>query len=91
MLPSESAEAILQKKHKAIIYATEPERFEITCIQVTMNSKHGVRKIGFDGNAWSCTCEFFANYATCSHTIAIRMILSDAARLKIGAADIHAE
>lgn len=84
MLPSESAEAIFQKKHKATVYATQPDRFEITCIQAIMNSEHGMRKVRFDGDAWSCTCEFFASYATCSHTMAIRIILSDTAGVKIG-------
>lgn len=91
MLPSESAEAILQKKDKAAVYATEPARFEITCIQATMNSKHGVREVAFDGNSWSCTCEFFASYATCSHTMAIRIILSDTAGMQIGPAGNHDE
>lgn len=91
MLPSELAEAILQKKHKASVYAAEPARFEITCIQATMNSKHGVRKIGFDGNEWSCTCDFFASNATCSHTMALRMILSDTAGMQMGSSDSHGE
>lgn len=89
MLPSESDEATLQKQHKAAKYATQPSRFEITCIQATMKSEHGVRSIGFDGKVWSCTCEFFASHSTCSHIMAIRIILSDSAGLKIGSFGSH--
>lgn len=76
-------ESIAAKRHKAARYAQEQHRFTVDRIDVTMTSEHGARNITFQGGAWSCTCPFFALHETCSHVLALELILDHQARLKL--------
>lgn len=74
-------EAIAGKRRKAERYATEPDRFCIDSLSATMHSEHGDRAIVFEKGKWSCTCDFFAEQQTCSHVMALEIILGDFAGL----------
>jgi hypothetical protein len=82
-------EAVFKKRKKAQRYANEPERFELSCIRATMTSEHGTRKVEFSEGKWQCTCEFYAENGTCSHTMALEILLRDYANLKIAPAVDH--
>jgi len=75
------AEALARKRRKADLYVTEPGRFRIDSLTVTMQSEHGNRFITFDNGNWSCTCDFFADHRICSHVMALEVILSESAGL----------
>jgi len=83
MPTSEQSEATLKKQKKAAKYATEPDRFELSCIRVRMTSEHGVRDIELVHGSWKCTCDFFPEHGTCSHIMALESILREHANLRI--------
>jgi hypothetical protein len=74
-------EALAGKRRKAERYATEPDRFSLDSLSATMHSEHGNRTLAFEKGKWSCTCDFFAEQQTCSHVMALEIILSDFAGL----------
>ncbi|MGH3974643.1 MAG: hypothetical protein ACRDS9_15135 [Pseudonocardiaceae bacterium] len=76
-------EPIDAKHHKAQRYTNEPDRFRVDAFRVTMKSEHGDRVIGFETGVWSCTCDFFAGYRTCSHVMALDLILGEQAGLQL--------
>ncbi len=75
-------EALAGKRRKAERYATERDRFRVESLSATMRSEHGDRIVAFDKGRWSCTCEFFAQHDTCSHVMALDIILSEFAGLR---------
>jgi hypothetical protein len=77
--------AIEAKRCKAERYANEQSRFHVDSFQITMKSEHGDRLIGYDTGAWSCTCDFFAAHDTCSHVMAMCLILGEQAQLQVHA------
>ena len=72
-----ATEALARKRRKAERYATERDRFCVDSLSATVRSEHGNRIVGFDKGEWSCTCDFFAEYRTCSHIMALEIILSE--------------
>lgn len=91
MTPSQPDEDILKKRAKALRYATEPERYQLSAICVQMTSEHGTRHISYRDGKWSCTCEFFEVHNLCSHTLALEMIIKDQAHLRLTSPDSDCE
>ena len=87
MSASGQSEATLKKQQKAARYATEPDRFELSCVRVRMTSEHGVRDIELVHGSWKCTCDFFPEHGTCSHIMALEIICREHANLKIVSSD----
>lgn len=75
---AEATEVAMRKQEKAQRYATEPNRFLIGSIRATMSSQHGLRELEFKDGVWSCSCEYYETHSTCSHIMAIELILSRA-------------
>lgn len=70
-----SDEVMQQKRCKAERYATQPQRFCVLAITLRLQSEHGLRQVSFDGKYWHCTCLFFREHQTCSHTMAAEQLL----------------
>ncbi|MER7365076.1 SWIM zinc finger family protein [Nonomuraea wenchangensis] len=75
--------AVAAKRSKAARYASEQDRFRLHSIRATMQSEHDERHIGFEDGSWSCTCTFFADHKTCSHVMALALILKEQAGLQL--------
>jgi hypothetical protein len=73
--------AVEHKRRKARGYAEEQDRFVISSLNATMRSDHGERTLRYEGGAWTCSCEFFTERSTCSHTMALEEILAKQAGL----------
>lgn len=71
--------ALKEKQAKANRYASEPERFTVNSIalELEMRSEHGTRLITYANGRWHCTCDFFHQRGTCSHTMAAGRLLKD--------------
>lgn len=68
---------IKRKKIKSQRYVNELERFSLDELKLTINSEHGVRKIKYSkDNKFSCTCDFYKEFATCSHIMAIESLIN---------------
>jgi len=70
-------EAIQSKQTDAEAYAARPEIFTLFSLEVELKSTHGNRLIRYDDGTWSCTCNFFQEWGTCSHTMATALLLKD--------------
>lgn len=68
---------LAEKKAKAKKYATEPERFNFTSFEIKMNSTHDERTITYSDGQWGCTCDFYHHNGTCSHIMALQILLND--------------
>ena len=75
------------KQRKAARYSREQNRFEVFAVRATMQAEHGDRIIEFEDGSWSCTCDFFRGYATCSHVMALESILLQQAKMRLANRD----
>lgn len=66
---------LISKIDKAKRYAQEPERFTFTNVEARF---HGAsdHTIGLRGEHWTCDCNFFKAWHTCSHVMALQEILA---------------
>jgi SWIM zinc finger len=91
MTPPQSDEAVLKKRAKALRYAAQQDRYQVSAISAQMTSEHGTRDISYRDGKWSCTCEFFKVHGLCSHTLALEMIIKDQAHLRLVSPDYDCE
>lgn len=68
--------SMIGKIEKAQRYEHEPERLSIQNLQADFRGEHDVYQIKLDGEHWSCSCNFYSGYGTCSHVMAAQRILS---------------
>ncbi|HEX6289578.1 MAG TPA: hypothetical protein VFZ66_10325 [Herpetosiphonaceae bacterium] len=66
---------MINKIEKAKRYAQEPERLTISGFQGRF---HGADDhiIVLDGDTWTCDCNFFQSWGTCSHVMALQRLLA---------------
>lgn len=67
--------SVIRKMEKARQYAEQKERVDISSIKATFHGNHSDHHVSFSEGKWSCSCEFFSVYRTCSHTMALERIL----------------
>ncbi|MHB1414713.1 MAG: hypothetical protein ACYC1C_05610 [Chloroflexota bacterium] len=67
--------SLIGKIEKAKRYAQETDRVTFQNFEVAFRGTHGVHHVTFDHGRWHCTCQFFALYDVCSHTMAMQRIL----------------
>lgn len=70
--------AMVSRIEKAIRYAQERDRFEFQQFTVTVRGDNRTHTVSYDNGEWSCSCDFFAARAMCSHTIALEKLLGQA-------------
>ena len=79
---------LINKIEKAKRYAQQPERFSVEQLQVRFNGSSGDHVMILEGDTWSCDCNFFRSWNTCSHTMALQRMfepmLSESARRASG-------
>lgn len=66
---------LINKIEKAKRYAQEPERFTIENIQARFRGGDD-HVITLQNNTWSCDCNFFHSWQTCSHVMAVQKLLA---------------
>jgi hypothetical protein len=69
---------LIRKREKAKRYAEQRERIHVKSILVTFDGDNNPHTVVFKDNAWQCDCDFFKTRQTCSHTMALEMILEGA-------------
>jgi hypothetical protein len=69
--------SMISKIEKARRYATELDRVKITGLQADFEGQHRTHKVEFKEGEWHCSCDFFARYGTCSHSMAMERILGE--------------
>ncbi len=67
--------SLIGKVQKAREYAAERERMHVEHLEVTFRGDNSVHTVTLSDGAWACTCDFFKNWDTCSHTMALERVL----------------
>ena len=69
--------SLIGKIEKAKLYAQEKNRVTFSELSVKFRGENDIYNITYADNKWHCTCNFFANWETCSHTMAMERMLGD--------------
>jgi hypothetical protein len=67
--------SLIGKIEKARRYAQEPERVGISQLTATFRGENDEHQVSFADGAWKCSCEFFAGWNVCCHTMAMERML----------------
>jgi hypothetical protein len=66
---------MINKIQKAKRYAEQRNRIHFEALTVTFNGDNNPHTVHFDQGDWRCDCDFFQTRGTCSHTMALEIIL----------------
>ncbi len=69
--------SLIGKIEKARTYAQEPDRVKLSQLTCRVRGDNDEHTVTLADGAWHCDCLFFADYATCSHSMAMQRILHD--------------
>jgi hypothetical protein len=67
--------SVIGKIEKAKRYASERNRMRFTSLSVDFHGENDDHKVSFAEGKWSCSCDFFAGYGACAHTMALERVL----------------
>jgi hypothetical protein len=60
---------------KAKQYSQEPDRLQFTRFEASFRGENDSHIVKLDETGWHCTCNFFADWSTCAHTMAAERLL----------------
>ena len=66
---------LLRKREKAKRYAEERNRIRIGSLTVTFDGDNNPHTVTLEAGKWQCDCDFFQTRLTCSHTMALEIVL----------------
>lgn len=67
--------SIIRKIEKARKYAEDPSRVRIKRLEVSFRGDHGEHEVKFENGKWTCNCQFFSTWKTCSHIMTLEKLL----------------
>ena len=67
--------SVIGKIEKARRYAQERNRIRMNSLSVNFKGENGDHYVELSNEKWRCTCDFFAGYGACAHTMALERIL----------------
>jgi len=67
--------SIIGKIEKAKRYAQEPERVTFIDFSVNFRGSNDTHTTGYRDNKWFCSCDFFAGWGLCCHSMALEQML----------------
>lgn len=67
--------SLVRKIEKAKDYAAQRDRITFTQCKAQFRGNNGNHTITYEAGKWHCSCEYFAGRGTCSHTMAMEMVL----------------
>jgi hypothetical protein len=66
--------SLIGKVEKAKRYAED--RVTLSEFSVDFRGEHNNYTVSYKGNKWHCTCQFFSQWGTCSHTMALQRLFA---------------
>ncbi|MGZ3664315.1 MAG: hypothetical protein ACXVDA_07470 [Ktedonobacterales bacterium] len=66
---------MIGKIAKAKQYAQEPERIQFKSFEASFRGENDTHTTTFDSGTWHCSCNFFSEWGTCCHTMAVERVL----------------
>lgn len=67
--------SLISKIEKARVYSGERHRMQIDGLHVAFHGENSDHVVTLNSGAWTCTCDFFGEWGTCSHTMALQRTL----------------
>jgi hypothetical protein len=67
--------SLIGKIEKAKMYAQEKDRITFSEFSAKFRGENDSYDVSYSDNKWHCTCNFFSNWGTCSHTMALEKIM----------------
>ena len=67
--------SLIGKVEKARTYAGERARMQIDGLHVNFHGENSDHEVAISAGKWSCNCDFFGKWDTCSHTMALERVL----------------
>lgn len=67
--------SLIGKIDKAHRYAAERERMRFSEFRVHFRGENDGHDVGFADGKWDCSCDFFAGWGLCSHSMALEQVL----------------
>lgn len=80
--------SLIGKIEKARRYSEERDRITFGKLRVSFRGEHDNYQVDYDEGRWQCTCNFFAGWGLCSHTMAMQRVLGEmvpAEQVSVGA------
>ncbi len=68
--------SLVRKIEKAKDYAEQPERVKITQYRAQFRGDNNDHSIAYEAGNWNCDCSYFSGRGTCSHTMAMDLMLN---------------
>ncbi|MCX6008704.1 MAG: hypothetical protein NTW48_01440 [Chloroflexi bacterium] len=68
--------SLIGKVEKAKRYAQEPDRVTLSEFSADFRGEHNSYTVTYKCNKWHCTCHFFSQWETCSHTMALQRLFA---------------
>jgi len=69
--------SIIGKIEKAKRYAQEPDRVTLSGLTANFRGENNNYELSYANGKWRCSCHFFSQWGTCSHTMALQQILAN--------------
>ena len=67
--------SLIGKVEKSKVYAGEKFRMQIDGLHVAFHGENSDHEVRLNDGRWNCNCDFFADWDTCSHTMALARVL----------------
>jgi hypothetical protein len=67
--------SLIGKIQKAKQYAAEPQRVEFDRFSASFQGDNDYHRVSYSAGVWHCTCQFFAGWGICAHTMALERML----------------
>jgi len=67
--------SLIGKIEKARRYAQEPNRVTFLEMRVSFRGENDVHEVHYNQGNWRCSCDFFAGWGRCCHSMAMEKIL----------------
>lgn len=68
--------SLIGKIEKARRYAQETDRITFESFALKFHGENNDYRVTLENGQWHCTCEFFAGWKLCCHTMAMEKILA---------------
>ena len=69
--------SLVRKIEKAKDYSVQPGRVTLKQFTASFQGDNDSHEISYDGGEAKCSCHYFSGHNTCSHVMAIEMMLKE--------------
>ena len=71
-----NSSSLVRKIEKARDYAEQRERVSFMQCRAEFRGDNGEHEVSYEAGNWQCNCNFYKGHDTCSHIMAMEMMLT---------------